>query len=179
MKRSGFRRKALPPRPVYEPRPIPADQRRGVVAMVGEKPATAIQRFDYVRSERLLEMCRCMSCQLCGRPPRSDPAHSNQSRHGKGAGIKASDVFVAALCRSCHQIIDQGSSLSQEERVFWWTVAWVRTVCQARGMRQWPLAIPFPEQEYQRAISDPAISALGQHLLAQPGHRWCGPGGHQ
>ncbi len=49
-----------------------------------------------------------MPCQLCDRWLPTCGAHSNQSRHGKGTGIKAHDCFAAALCRDCHSTIDEG-----------------------------------------------------------------------
>ena len=52
-----------------------------------------------------------------------EPAHSNQVRHGKGFGNKADDVFVAAMCRSCHREIDQGKRLSKDDRRNIWQVA--------------------------------------------------------
>ena len=33
-------------------------------------------------------------------------AHSNKSRHGKGLGIKAHDIFCALACSNCHSVID-------------------------------------------------------------------------
>lgn len=45
-----------------------------------------------------------------------EPAHSNQSRHGKGVSIKAHDCFFASMCRGCHSEIDHGKRLSREER---------------------------------------------------------------
>ena len=46
-------------------------------------------------------------------------AHSNQSKHGKGRGIKASDEFVAALCFCCHGWLDQGDGSREEKNAMW------------------------------------------------------------
>ena len=43
-------------------------------------------------------------------------AHSNQQRDGKGMGIKAHDYRIAALCYTCHANIDQGKTLSKQEK---------------------------------------------------------------
>jgi hypothetical protein len=61
-------------------------------------------------------------------------AHSNQLRHGKGMGIKASDQFVAFLCFSCHHEVDQGRSLSKEERQLLWQSAHEKTKQLLIGM---------------------------------------------
>jgi hypothetical protein len=50
----------------------------------------------------------CTGCE--GIPPRGSivAAHSNQMRHGKGASLKAHDVFIAYLCHDCHHAVDAG-----------------------------------------------------------------------
>lgn len=105
----------------------------------------AFPKFAYVRSRKLLNAIKTLPCQCCGAPAPSDPAHSNQSCHGKGKSIKASDVFVAALCRACHRMIDQGSKLSHEERITVWTVAWHSTVRELLRLGLWPADIPIPD----------------------------------
>jgi hypothetical protein len=58
-------------------------------------------------------------------------AHSNQLRDGKGRSIKAHDYRVAFMCGECHADLDQGASMSREQRVAIWedahraTVAWL------------------------------------------------------
>lgn len=63
-------------------------------------------------------------------PDGLEPAHSNQSRHGKGMSIKAHDCFHAAICHSCHVEIDQGHKLSREERAEVWQKAHERTILE-------------------------------------------------
>jgi hypothetical protein len=75
-----------------------------------------MQKFRYVRSKKLLEACREIPCQLCGAQDGTVvAAHSNQAKHGKGRGIKASDEFVAALLaaerEACADICDQYASI--------------------------------------------------------------------
>ena len=65
---------------------------------------------------------RCMNCDAICRP---DPAHRNE---GKGVGLKQHDSLVAALCRRCHDLLDQGSRLTREERRALWNRAYVRTM---------------------------------------------------
>lgn len=55
-------------------------------------------------------------------------AHSNQLRDGKGRGIKAHDYRIAALCFRCHAEIDQGASMSKDERREAWEEAHRKTV---------------------------------------------------
>ena len=54
-----------------------------------------------------------LPCQLCGREGETQCAHRNE---GKGMGRKIDDAWTAALCAACHREIDQGSSLTREER---------------------------------------------------------------
>lgn len=51
-------------------------------------------------------------CVLCGRYG-VQVAHRNE---GKGMGLKVDDSLTAALCPQCHHDIDNGASLSRDER---------------------------------------------------------------
>ena len=145
LKRSGFKRLQLPrTRTVHKPVPI-EHRRNASMAMVDGKPAEVIEKFDYVRSRPLLRAVKELDCQHCGACAPSDPAHSNSGAHGKGKGIKASDVFVAALCRACHKLVDRSSKLSQEERLAIWYPAWRKTVRELLRRGTWPLHIPIPD----------------------------------
>lgn len=53
-----------------------------------------------------------------------EPAHSNQSIHGKGAGMKSHDVFHIPACRSCHRELDQGKSMDRETKFAAWNRAY-------------------------------------------------------
>ena len=76
------------------------------------------------RNKRLLELCRELPCQVCGRVDGTVcAAHSNQQRDGKGTSIKAHDYRVAAMCMSCHHSIDNGNKLSRDERREIWELA--------------------------------------------------------
>ena len=77
-------------------------------------------KFRYVRDVRILRACREMPCMACGTKDGTVvAAHSNQSKHGKGRGIKASDEFVAALCFCCHGWLDQGDGSREEKNAMW------------------------------------------------------------
>lgn len=112
----------------------------------GRLTVAPVAKFEYVRSPALLKACRELCCQHCGAKDGTVvAAHSNQSIHGKGGRIKASDVFVAALCFLCHAEIDQGSRLDQETKEDIWTRAWVRTVAELQRRGLWPNGIPLPD----------------------------------
>lgn len=81
------------------------------------------------RNKKLLEAVRQMPCQHCGiQDGTVCAAHSNESRHGKGMGQKASDSCIAALCHRCHGLLDQGKDLSREERREMWANAHMNTL---------------------------------------------------
>lgn len=85
------------------------------------------------RNRELLDLAYAIPCQL--NLPGCDggvgePAHSNQSRHGKGGSIKAHDCFFASGCRSCHREIDQGKTMSREEKFDVWQRAYERTMLE-------------------------------------------------
>jgi hypothetical protein len=76
------------------------------------------------RNKRLLEVVRNAPCMHCGKQDGTVvAAHSNNQRDGKGMGIKAADYRIAALCMACHHELDQGKSLSKEERREMWEAA--------------------------------------------------------
>lgn len=106
---------------------------------------TACPKTQYVRSKALLEACREIECQNCGIADGTVvAAHSNQLKHGKGRALKASDIYVAALCHRCHSDIDQGSYLTKAEREAIWTDAHRRTVKELNRLGLWPKNIPQP-----------------------------------
>lgn len=81
------------------------------------------------RNPRLLEAARELPCQHCGvQDGTVVAAHSNQLRDGKGRSIKAHDYRIASLCYRCHSDLDQGSTMSKQERLDMWEEAHRRTV---------------------------------------------------
>ena len=59
-----------------------------------------------MRSPKRLAAIRKLPCIRCGNP-NSQAAHSNSAKHGKGRGIKSSDLCVIPLCQSCHAAFDR------------------------------------------------------------------------
>lgn len=58
-----------------------------------------------MRDAKRLAAIRKLPCVRCGYP-HSQAAHSNSGKHGKGKGIKASDLYTVALCYKCHHLFD-------------------------------------------------------------------------
>ena len=59
-----------------------------------------------MRSTKRLNEIRALPCVRCGQSP-SQAAHSNSSKHGKGRGIKANDLYTVPLCYVCHAAFDK------------------------------------------------------------------------
>jgi hypothetical protein len=157
MKRTGFKR--TPRRPEkrmddYTPKP-----RETAVASAAPDSTFAPQpKFVHLRDERFRDMCRDMRCQHCGAWGAHAGvtwAHSNQSKHGKGGAIKASDQYVAAMCSVCHRELDQGKLWTQEEKVEIWDEAHRRTVLMALRKGTWPSGVPVPLDEYRKRQERP------------------------
>ena len=85
-------------------------------------------KFNYVRDKKRLKAVALLPCQICFKEGETQASHSNQSKHGKGRSIKASDEFTAALCQKCHAEIDQGRTLTQTQRESMWDLAYKRTI---------------------------------------------------
>ena len=79
-----------------------------------------------------LDMCQINLPGICigYMPDGCEPAHSNQSIHGKGMHHKAHDIYHAAACRECHQEIDQGRKLSREEKAEYWQRGFEKTMLE-------------------------------------------------
>ena len=81
------------------------------------------------RNRKLLDLVRESPCQICGAQDGTVvAAHSNQQRDGKAMGLKAHDYRIAALCYTCHADIDQGKTLSKQEKFDKWDGAHRRTI---------------------------------------------------
>jgi hypothetical protein len=84
-------------------------------------------KFQYLRDKAHLKRVAALPCQLCFIEGQSQASHSNQASMGKGRGIKASDLYTAAICQRCHYEIDQGRDLTREQRTDMWNLAHERT----------------------------------------------------
>lgn len=65
------------------------------------------------RNDKYRKLVAQLDCAYCGRSGRSQAAHSNDNRHGKGMSLKASDAAIFPLCadelglHGCHYLFDQ------------------------------------------------------------------------
>lgn len=139
MRRTGFARKVYVPPP---PAPLRPATRRASYA--GATVSTPIPKHDYIRSPKLLAAVRQLPCQHTGIVGQTEPAHSNW-QDGKGMAIKADDNRVAALARTVHRELDQGSRLTEAQRKALWWRAHVATVRLLLATKQWPARVPIPD----------------------------------
>lgn len=80
------------------------------------------------RSRKWLDAVKTIEyCVLCDCYCQTQPAHRNE---GKGMGMKTDDCASAALCDNCHREIDNGKTLTKEERRILLDKAIVLTVIQ-------------------------------------------------
>ena len=118
----------------------------GVLTCGAQNQMTMIAKHSYIRSPKLLKNCRILPCQICFCFEETVvAAHSNSSKHGKGRSIKADDNMVAALCYSCHMMIDQGKGLTRQERENSWMMAHLNTVWDLVNNGLWPPEVPLPQ----------------------------------
>ncbi|EIM39507.1 hypothetical protein HADU_06659 [Acinetobacter sp. HA] len=77
-----------------------------------------------MRNPKRLAAIRKLPCIRCGNP-HSQAAHSNSAKHGKGRGIKSSDLFTVSLCFKCHAAFDRfelGNRIESEAMFEKWLV---------------------------------------------------------
>lgn len=155
MKRAAFRSKAPAPRPVktlevHTPRAAPRTM--AVMARPSFTAAVPVPKLAYVRDDRIRLACQRLDCQHCGRDDGTITwAHSNWGEHGKGKSVKASDIYVAAMCAVCHYLLDQGRTWSAEERRANWLAAHRKTIRKLLMLGWWPKDIPPPAIEPEAA----------------------------
>ncbi len=114
---------------------------------------TTIPKFPYIRSPKLMQAYRKIPCQHCGIDDGTVcGAHANTAAMGKGRGIKATDSACASLCHRCHMEVDQGRTMSRNERVQVWTDAHLKTVAELVRLGLWPKGIPVPETKQPLAL---------------------------
>lgn len=121
MKRTGFKRK--------EPEPFELADRKTTLKRSAMK--SRIKKPTVEEGSKYLAACRGEQCYLrvqehCHYSPETVvPCHSNQSKHGKGMGLKAKHEYTVPGCMACHAWLDQGPAL-REEKVAAWDRAYER-----------------------------------------------------
>ena len=86
---------------------------------------------NYYRNKRLRDSAKHESCVSCGADDSTIVwAHSNSSKHGKGMGIKAHDLFGCYLCARCHAAFDgQGRGfIIEDEKSKWFMLQWEKSM---------------------------------------------------
>lgn len=108
----------------------------------------AIPKVGNLRIPKLLALARESTCMLTTRVKHQHnqdtviAAHSDSSKHGKGTGIKAHDVFIAYICHNCHAMLPRLKREEREElfahamtstRNYLWAMGWI-SGCNVRDM---------------------------------------------
>lgn len=88
-----------------------APPRRPSVMALAQAPAAPCPKEDRHSSEAWRRAVAEIPCVFCGKPAQA--AHRNL---GKGLALKTDDCLTAALCPACHGEIDQGKTLTREQR---------------------------------------------------------------
>ena len=94
---------------------------------------------QYFRSRKHLMNVASLPCQNCYIEGQSQAAHSNWvDLGGKARGLKASDEYTAALCMSCHTMLDSGAKLTKDQRRDLWMQDWQKTIARLKSQDKWP-----------------------------------------
>ena len=88
-----------------------APTRRPAVMALAQAPATPQPKEDRHSSEAWRRAVAEIPCVFCGKPAQA--AHRNA---GKGLALKTDDCLCAALCPDHHSEIDQGKTMTREQR---------------------------------------------------------------
>lgn len=99
-------------RPPKPPLVLRSEPVRATMAPV-VRPLTQTQKAGRHESAAWRRAVASLDCVRCGRAGETQCAHRNQ---GKGMGLKTDDALTAALCTTCHREIDQGSTMTRDER---------------------------------------------------------------
>lgn len=129
MKRTGFGpRKSTLKRSPFSRNGSPFAPADRFTAMKRSEMKRRIKRPTVAEGSKYLEACRGEPCYLrtpgcVGGGETVVPCHSNQSKHGKGMGIKADHRFTVPGCWVCHARLDQGI-FPREQKNGWWDAAY-------------------------------------------------------
>lgn len=125
MRRTGFKRKPNSPFSSLT-RTVTLKRQKAIVARI-KRPTVA-------EGSKYLAACRGEECYLrvtgvccsIGWPHESVvDCHSNQSKHGKGAGTKAKHKYTVPGCGPCHYWLDFGPA-PRAEKVATWDRAYMK-----------------------------------------------------
>lgn len=115
MKRTAFARKA------------PMNRGTSTLARTPFKKKAPKKRAGHDKPVR--DTCYGQPCYLlihCRGAGACVPCHPNELALGKGAGLKAPDIYTVPGCSECHRELDQGMLLSKLEKKVTWRDAYAR-----------------------------------------------------
>jgi len=112
MKRTPFKAKTPERREAKQVQYV-ARPREVATASVALPMAQPVLKDNRHESEPWRRAVAALPCVICGREGQTQAAHRNE---GKGMGLKTDDALTAALCQTCHSEIDQGKTMTRDER---------------------------------------------------------------
>jgi hypothetical protein len=145
MIRSGFKRPVIQrARTVHKP--IPLDQRRGVIVRVPSAPAEPQPKEEALQHEGYMSIVRQFPCAHCGRAGPSQFCHTDE---GKGTGIKTDCRQGWPGCGpdgdrpGCHYLIGTQRIYAKEERRRIEADMAARTRALVLSLGLWPRNLPL------------------------------------
>ncbi len=139
MIRSGFKRPMLERvRTVHKP--IPLDQRRGVMVRAAIAKAEAIPKEGLLQHAGYMALVRQLKCAHCGRAGPSQFCHSDE---GKGTGIKSDCRLGWPGCAECHFAIGTQRIYTKVLRRVMEAEMAARTRDEIETRGLWPKSLPL------------------------------------
>jgi hypothetical protein len=141
LKRTAFKSKSPPPRPVktYEvhtPRPAPAR----ILRMADTRDRlTVVPKNAPLQHQGYMNLVRAMPCIRCAHPPRSQFCHSDE---GKGTGIKSDCRTGWPGCAACHYAVGTERIYPKHERRALEALYAKQTRDAIRAAGLWPKRLP-------------------------------------
>jgi hypothetical protein len=90
------------------------------------------KRIPY-RNKKILQAAKEQECTMntpeCNHNSATVVAcHSNSHQHGKGAGQKADDIYVAFGCSACHHYYDETPGVPSDIKQMYWNRGFQKTI---------------------------------------------------
>ena len=124
--------------PMMRATPMPPPRAAMKARKKGKKPPKTIYRNPALLALAKGEECLTRVPTYCwGGNETTVSAHSNQTRDGKGKGIKAHDWAIAFACGGCHFFLDQ-STASREMKLSYFIPGLRLTRLRIIAMGKWP-----------------------------------------
>ena len=141
MKRTGFAPK-LPARPPVKQIGAEYTMRPHAVAVAVAGPARLVvplPKQALIQHAAYMDAVRGLPCAGCGKPPRSQFAHSDES---KGLSIKSDCRLGWPGCAECHYTVGSTGKLGKAGRRAFEAEAARRTRAAVRALGLWPATLP-------------------------------------